>query len=201
MDSQRPYAGRGLQRERIQSCGFAIPWIACAMLATPAHGAESLVPHWAAVTAGHGDDVTVYGIARTWNLSRAAVDNSRSPREIRIVGQLAYWQGNERPTAHGSLLDISLTPMVRWTIPALGSSRFFAEGGVGGHLLSKTRINNDRVLSTAFQFSEQIGAGVTFGPNDRYEVGLYLQHVSNAGIKEPNPGLTYSGITIRAAFP
>ena len=45
--------------------------------------------------------------------------------------------------------------------------------------------------------AEQIGAGFTFGPRDRYEAGIYVQHVSNADIKEPNYGLTYAGAILR----
>ncbi len=77
----------------------------------------------------------------------------------------------------------------------------YVEAGVGVHLLSHTRINNDRVLSTAFQFGENAGAGIAFGEHHRFEFGVYVQHESNARIKEPNNGLTYLGGVLRVAFP
>jgi lipid A 3-O-deacylase len=30
-----------------------------------------------------------------------------------------------------------------------------------------------------------------FGPRDRYDVGLRLQHLSNGGIRKPNPGIDF----------
>ena len=94
-----------------------------------------------------------------------------------------------------------MTPVMRWTTATEPSPRFFVDGGVGVNLLTATRINDQRVFSTAFQFGEQIGAGVAFGPGGRHELAAYLQHVSNARIKEPNCGLTYTGVTLRVALP
>ena len=76
----------------------------------------------------------------------------------------------------------------------------YLEAGIGVHLLSHVRINNDRDLSTAFQFGENAGAGIAFGENHRFELGVYVQHESNASIKEPNPGLTYLGVVLRVAL-
>ena len=79
--------------------------------------------------------------------------------------------------------------------------RLFVEGGLGFHLLSATRINNDRIFSTAFQFGEMVGVGTSFGSRNEYEVRLLVQHVSNGRIKLPNWGLTYPGITFSYALP
>jgi hypothetical protein len=49
-------------------------------------------------------------------------------------------------------------------------------------------------LGTAFQFGDMVGFGVGFGKNAATEVGMRFQHISNAGIKEPNPGTNlYTG--------
>jgi hypothetical protein len=77
----------------------------------------------------------------------------------------------------------------------------FVELGVGVHLLSHTRINNDRNLATAFQFGENAGTGIAFGEHRRFEFGVYVQHESNARIKQPNNGLTYFGAVLRMALP
>jgi len=164
-----------------------------------ATAADSLMPDGVALTGGNGNGVDVIGVAANWNSvlgEHAFVFNVFEPR---LVGQVSYWRGTQRPTEHGSLWDFSVMPMLRWTAPGTDAPRFFAEAGVGIHLLTATRINNERIFSTAFQFGEQAGGGFSFGPEHRYEIGAYLQHVSNAGIKKPNDGLTYVGVVFRIA--
>ena len=70
-----------------------------------------------------------------------------------------------------------------------GRSPWFAEAGIGGTLMDHLyRTENGREFSTAFQFTEQIGAGLSFGAQREHEVSVRLQHFSNGHIKEPNPG-------------
>ena len=45
-----------------------------------------------------------------------------------------------------------------------------------------------REFSTTFQFTEQLGGGRNFGSRGEHEVSVRVQHFSNGGIKEPNPG-------------
>jgi hypothetical protein len=91
--------------------------------------------------------------------------------------------------------------MLRWAGPGVSGAQLFIEAGVGVRLLSATRINEDRGLGSAFQFGETGGLGISFGEHHRYEVGAYVQHVSNGSIKQPNNGLTYYGVVLRAALP
>ena len=172
-----------------------------ATLASPAHAAGSLVPDGAGITAGYGHDVAIYGVAVHWDSLCACNDLRTRGFDTRLVAQVAYWHGRQEPTEHGSLWDTSLTPVLRWSAPDFGGARLFVDAGVGAHILSATRINNDRIFSTAFQFGETAGAGVAFGDRHRYELGAYVQHVSNARIKEPNNGLTYFGVVLRTALP
>jgi hypothetical protein len=174
-----------------------------AILSSHARAADALAPDGVALTGGNGNQVDVIGVAANWNFDwnfardqRAGDQGGFSPR---LVGQVSYWRGTQRPTEHGSLWDLSVMPVVRWTAPGSAAPRFFAEGGIGVHLLTATRINNERIFSTAFQFGEQIGGGFSFGPEHRYEIGAYLQHVSNGSIKRPNDGLTYVGVVFRLA--
>jgi hypothetical protein len=164
-----------------------------------ANAADSLTPDGVALTGGNGNAVDVIGVAANWNFARSERAVDQGSFDPRLVGQVSYWRGTQRPTEHGSLWDFSLMPVLRWTAPGTGAPRFFAEVGVGVHLLTATRINNERIFSTAFQFGEQVGGGFSFGPEHRYEIGAYLQHVSNAGIKKPNDGLTYVGVVFRIA--
>lgn len=72
-----------------------------------------------------------------------------------------------------------------------GLSPWFAELGFGASLMDRVYHTPQRQFSTTFQFTEVIGAGVSLGDHGQHEVALRLQHFSNAGIKEPNPGETF----------
>ena len=69
-----------------------------------------------------------------------------------------------------------------------GDSPWFAEAGIGGTVMDELYRTPSRDFSTRFQFTEQIGFGRSFGAQGAHELSLRLQHISNAGIKEPNPG-------------
>jgi len=72
-----------------------------------------------------------------------------------------------------------------------GSSPWYAEGGIGGSVMDHIYQTPDRSFSTAFQFTEVLGIGRSFGDNGAHELSLRVQHFSNAGIKKPNPGETF----------
>jgi hypothetical protein len=175
--------------------------LAFIMLAPLARGATLSTPDGAALTVGYGDQVAIYGVAAYWDSLCACAILKDHGFDTRLVAQVAYWRGRQRPTAHESLWDASLTPMLRWAGPGVSGAQLFIEAGVGVRLLSATRINEDRGLGSAFQFGEIGGLGISFGEHHRYEVGAYVQHVSNGSIKQPNDGLTVFGVVLRAALP
>ncbi len=166
----------------------------------PLAHAASFAPDGVAITGGQGDSVFVSGAALHWNSLCECAYLKEHGFDTRLVAQLSYWHAQEHPTDNGSLWDVGVTPMLRWLPDCCGAVQPYVEAGIGVHLLSHTRINNSRDLSTAFQFGENVGTGIAFGENHRFELGVYLQHESNASIKEPNPGLTYVGVVLRAAL-
>jgi len=69
-----------------------------------------------------------------------------------------------------------------------GRSPWFIDAGIGATVMDHLYRTEDREFSTAFQFTELIGAGFSFGMQREHEVSVRLQHFSNGTIKEPNPG-------------
>jgi hypothetical protein len=55
-------------------------------------------------------------------------------------------------------------------------------------------------MSTAFQFGSHIGLGYRFGAKRSYEIGYRFQHISNAGIKKPNPGINFHQVRVQYHF-
>jgi lipid A 3-O-deacylase len=197
MKTRSPGAPRAPFLTRL--AGAATGLIACAVFAPLVHAA-SLEPDGLDLTGGQGDAVFVSGVGLHWNSLCECAYLKDNSFDTRLIAQVSYWHAQQHPTDNGSLWDVGVTPELRW-LPAWGTSvQPYLEAGVGVHLLSHTRINNTRDLSTAFQFGENFGTGIAFGEDHRFELGVYVQHESNASIKEPNPGLTYLGVVFRIAL-
>jgi hypothetical protein len=61
------------------------------------------------------------------------------------------------------------------------------EAGFGGYLLTKTVNNDENRLPSALEFGSHIGAGLRLA--QKHTLGVGIQHLSNAGIKQPNGGI------------
>lgn len=110
----------------------------------------------------------------------------------------AQWKGNRFRNIPGNTQNITalgITPVFRFQNDSLRG--FYAEAGIGAHLLSALYDNNDQQLSTRFQFGDQIGVGYVFANNA--DVSLKVQHFSNGSIKKPNDGVNFA--VVRVSFP
>lgn len=166
------------------------------LLATvsPASAADSF-----SLEVGHGDHTRMVraGFQRQWDKQWW---NSNGTH---IGGywdmSLAHWRGSRYRDTSGRSQDIAvlgITPVFRLQSNTLKG--FYAEAGIGAYLLSELYDNDGKRFSTAFQFGDHVGIGYVFGNN--LDVGLRIQHFSNAGIKKPNPGVDFATLRISYAF-
>ncbi len=112
---------------------------------------------------------------------------------------LSHWRAQRYRGIHGNNQNIAvlgLTPTFRFQNDSLKG--FYVEGGIGAHLLSKLYDNNNRRLSTAFQFTDHLGLGYVFQNN--MDIGIKVQHISNASIKSPNDGVDFAVIRLGVRF-
>ena len=111
---------------------------------------------------------------------------------------LANWRMNHYNNTNdsGNLIDLGLTPVLRFQRD--DGKGFYGEAGIGVHLFSQLYRNNDKVLSTAFQFGDHIGAGYVF--SNGLDLGIRLQHFSNGGIKQPNGGVNFAVARVAYKF-
>ncbi|HJV84865.1 MAG TPA: acyloxyacyl hydrolase [Noviherbaspirillum sp.] len=103
---------------------------------------------------------------------------------------LARWHASRYKGIPGNTQNITvlgLTPVFR--LQGNNGKGFYLEGGIGANLFSELYNNNDRRLSTSFQFGDHLGAGYVFSNN--LDLGLKAQHFSNGGIKNPNSGVNF----------
>lgn len=102
---------------------------------------------------------------------------------------LAQWQAR-RGTPRQNVTEGGFSPVFRLQEHG-GAIEPFLELSVGVRLMSHTSTSPSHNFSTAFRFSGTIGFGVAFGRNLAGEAGVRFQHLSNAGIKKPNPGTDF----------
>ncbi|WP_168735227.1 acyloxyacyl hydrolase [Pseudothauera rhizosphaerae] len=101
-----------------------------------------------------------------FELSRFSYDGSRGRPDDRLtqggaIGLLRAYRGN-------------------------GGTRPYGEVGLGVAMFSGDRLGS-KDISTHFQFSQHLGAGLEF--SGRWNLGLQYSHYSNGDIEKPNDGM------------
>ena len=161
--------------------------VACGLAQAQAQPAGGL--DWTLSAAGAAEaNVRKIGVIAGWTQPAPLWQGAQWRLRLRHELELAAWRV---PKAR-DLLELGYSPVLRLERPLRGGQALlFVEGSIGARLLSHTRVAPDRSLSTAFQFSDMLGVGVQWGAQARSTLGLRYQHVSNLGIKKPNPGMDF----------
>lgn len=111
-------------------------------------------------------------------------------------GNLSYWYLYKQKEGEKRLLEVGLTPNLRLEPRrAWRWGRPFVEAGIGVRLLSKVHIGA-RDLSSAFQFGSHAGFGLRFGEREAWEAAWRIEHLSNAGLRQPNPGINFTMVRL-----
>lgn len=149
------------------------------------------------VSAGAGTQhVDKLGLVLGWTRPEPLWQGRRWRLMLRHELELASWRvANAR-----DLLELGYSPVLRLERPLSGTSVFFVEGSIGARLLSHTRVSAERRMGTAFQFADMLGLGWQWGRHGHSTLGLRLQHISNLGIKRPNPGIEFLQVYYRYRF-
>ena len=145
-----------------------------------------------AVEIGAGDEnATRGGAALQWDWSPDLVSLGGWSLTGYWEASFSYWDGDNGRTGNGDLGEIGFTPVFRlWPHSPWTALRPYLEGGIGAHLMSDSEFG-DRDFDIAFAFGNHLGAGVRFGADEALEVGYRFQHLSNASIGDPNPGINF----------
>ena len=110
---------------------------------------------------------------------------------------LGQWHRDAAAGQNENITEVGLTPVFR--LQQNDKRGAYAEAGIGLHLLSRTSVGDKR-FSTAFQFGDHVGVGYRFGAKGAYDVSYRYQHLSNAGIKQPNNGINFNQIRLQYHF-
>ena len=169
-----------------------------------------------AMAADTTEDPMTLGIEAGTGLSRDASDTqllrltarfhptaSSEPKEEWANNLALWWEvslGSWRYEKRGDsryLLDVGVAPLLRYSFHK--KHGVFVEGGVGVHYLNGLYERGNSRFSTRVQFAPHVGVGYRFSA-DTGEILLRLQHLSNAGIKQPNPGVEFVLLSVGRAF-
>jgi lipid A 3-O-deacylase len=157
------------------ACTFVL---LCAALVAPS---SALALNGVSIEAGRGDHQTnLLRVGVQWQGHRKAFEQSSWHIAHYIDLAVGGWNGE-----HGTVYDLGVTPVFRFE---RASRSPYIEAAVGFHVISERNFKGDVETGTRFQFGDHIGIGIVRG---RYDIGLRLQHLSNAGIRNPNPGINF----------
>ena len=109
-----------------------------------------------------------------------------------------HWNSKSWSRREGQSL-IGVVPLLRYRFSD-GRSPWFVEGGVGLSVLDSRIQGPDKSIGSSFNFYDALAAGFNFGSDRRHEVSLRVTHLSNAGIKKPNPGENFIRLRYTALF-
>lgn len=145
-------------------------------------------PDAAAVQAGVGRDgarMAGLGIVWDWEFERM-----RRYAELTAHTELMVnrWRADAIGGGNLELTQYVVLPSLRMRL-ARGTSPWFVELGIGASWLDRGYATPHKQFSTRWNFHDMLGVGHTFGgPKGTHELGLRWIHVSNAGLRHPNPG-------------
>ncbi len=146
---------------------------------------------------GVGEHVQLYRVGFQWDWNK---DWFRTAGGYHLNGywdlNVGWWHGSRYNDGHESqnLGVIGITPVFRWENASKKGPD--VEAGIGASFFSENYNNNGNKMGTSFEFADHIGVGYVF--NNNFDLGLRVQHYSNAGISKPNDGENF--IVLRGAY-
>lgn len=149
--------------------------------------------------AGGGAKVQMLRVAAQKNWTRKYFQSNGTHIGAYWDFSLAQWRGNAYKDVdgqHQNITNIGVTPVFRFQSDSLKG--WYVEGGIGFHLLSERYDNDSNFLSTNYQFGDHIGIGYVF--DNKWELGMKLQHFSNGGFKKPNSGVNFLMVKLARPF-
>lgn len=163
-----------------------LPAFTLPLLLPLAAGAMDLVPDGAFVEGGiaaRGAYSGTVGVQWRWDWSRPFGNTAASGMTELYLSRWSARGLSERE----QVTQLGLLPLVRLRLEK-GRSPWFMEGGIGLTMMDRLYVNGSTQFSTRFNFVDVFGFGRSFGADRRQEVSLRFAHISNAQIKQPNPG-------------
>lgn len=148
--------------------------------------AEGWRPDAAALQVGRGNLTEAVSAALQWDWQR----EWRLGPSLRLSGNwelaLGRWRV-ERERNHGWITQLTVVPNLR--LSNVHGTGWYGELGIGASLLTPAYRSRDRRFSTRLNFQDHLSVGYVWGMRGEHDLSLRVDHYSNAGVREPNPGI------------
>ena len=188
IDASSSMGGRGVA-DLPCSPNRPLRWIAAGLLSVAFWQPSGFAIDRVFLEPGAGKEGDLIRIGAQWEFEKQWFAGGKWHLGALLEVDLGSWHPE---LAHDGLHEFGITPVLRLAPNRTSSGRLtpFFEAAVGAHLLSNVRFS-DLNLSTSLQFGSHIGAGVFFGHDRRFSLVYRYQHLSNASVKQPNPGIEF----------
>lgn len=98
---------------------------------------------------------------------------------------LGHWRARRRGRDADESTQVGAAAVLRHALPNV--PQWFVDASLGLNAVAPVFRRGEEEFTTVFNFSEHLGVG--FRPaGSGWDWSLRYQHVSNGGIREPNPG-------------
>ncbi len=142
---------------------------------------------------GQGNNVSMARLGTQWEWQRSWLGDGAWLLTASWEVALGAWRGHKPNDNNQTVADLGVTPVFRLVRKeGSGMTPYLELGIMGLHLIRPTFIYSGRKFGSAFQFGHLLGFGVNFGDRRQFVLGYRFQHLSNAGIVEPNQGINFS---------
>ena len=171
----------------------------CLALGMQAAQAFDWKPDGVAVQAGaggKGTNMAGVGLVWDWDFQRLRKAQLTAHTELMVN----HWR-SDAVSGSGSegLTQLVLLPTLRMRL-ARGASPWFMELGVGVSWMDQRFATPRKEFGSRWNFYDTIGLGYNFGAAHAHELALRWVHVSNGGLKKPNPGQDFIQLRYVARF-
>jgi hypothetical protein len=147
------------------------------------------------ISAGYGQDINLYAVNLQLDRRSPVHEYQGWTLSAHLDIELGEFQGHRGSVSHSTTRAVAGIGKLRWQRHPAPGPVPFVEFGLGVAGFSDTVLGGDRQLGGSFQFTEVLRTGVRFGEQRQFELALYGQHYSNAGIHRVNEGITYVALS------
>lgn len=161
--------------------------------------AQGLRPTGVFVQGGPGeDDVRAASVGLSWPWSwRKALAGGQLTAQTELLA--SRWSARDFAQGRQSFTQLAVVPLFRWRGEG-GRSPWFVEAGIGLSVTDERFATPHKTFGSRFNFSDNLALGRIYGDRGQHEVSLRWQHTSNAGLRQPNPGLDLVLVRYTARF-
>ena len=138
---------------------------------------------------GYGEKTDNWRLTANWYLFSRTIAGVQV--DFSLGANFSVFDGKTTEEKSPRMKDLGLTPTATINLGrGLGPFQPYLEMGIGLHYLTDKQFTT-KDFSTNFQFGDHIGMGLRFGEQGRQRLAYQFQHLSNAGISNPNPGINF----------